>query len=230
MPDFNRHDSNPTRRGLMSGAAAIAGMGLLGEMTQAAVAPALAAEDKTTGIKITSVSTIPLGQKTLVKIQTNMGVVGWGEITRVMPKVAMALVASQFELLDGENPTRVEYLWQKLFRAHRDFRGGSIEVHTLSGIDMALWDITGKLHGVPVYRLLGGPVRDRIRIYNTPKAQKTGPGGTFTWSGTEHEVKQLVSHVEDARKRVGPDGSVMFDCHCMLPPPIMIQFANAIEP
>jgi galactonate dehydratase len=213
----------------MAGAGAFATIGLLGEMVQAADAPALAVEDKHTGIKISAVSTIPLGKKTLVKIQTNHGVVGWGEITQVPPRVACALVESMFELLDGENPTRVEYLWQKLFRAHRDFRGGSIEVHTLSGIDMALWDIAGKLNGVPVYRLLGGPTRDKIRVYPTPTATKTGPGAPFMWSGSEHEVRQLVSRVESARKQVGPDGSVMFDCHCMLPPPIMIQFANAIE-
>ena len=82
------------------------------------------------------------------------------------------LAQSLFELLDGENPTRIEYLWQKLYRAHRDMRGGPFMVHTISGIDMALWDITGKLWGVPVYRLLGGPCRDRIRIYPTPKAHK----------------------------------------------------------
>ena len=202
---------------------------MIDELINLVDAPALAVEDKATSIKISAVSTIPLGQKTLVKIQTNHGIVGWGEITRVPPKPACALVESMFDLLDGENPTRVEHLWQKLFRAHRDFRGGGFMVHTISAIDMALWDIAGKLHGVPVYRLLGGPTRQTIRVYPTPKALKTGPGRSFTWSGDLYEIKQLVARVEETRKRVGPDGSVMFDCHCMLPPPIMIQFANAIE-
>ena len=141
----------------------------------------------------------------------------------------MALVESMYELLDGQNPTRVEHLWQKVYRAHRDYRGGAFMVHTLSGIDMALWDITGKLHGVPVYRLLGGPTRDKIRYYPSPKAIKTAPGMPFPWSGNPSDVKELVKRVTDARKQVGPDGTVMFDCHCQLPPPVLIQFAQAIE-
>ena len=88
---------------------------------------------------------------------------------RASPK---PLAESLFELLDGENPTRIEHLWQKIYRAHRDIRGGPFMVHTLAGIDMALWDITGKLWDVPVYRLLGGPCRDRIRVYHTPKARE----------------------------------------------------------
>ena len=77
-----------------------------------------------------------------------------------------------FELLDGQNPTRIEHLWQVLYRSHRNHRGGPFMLHCISGIDMALWDITGKLWGVPVYRLLGGPTRDKIRVYPTDKAIK----------------------------------------------------------
>jgi galactonate dehydratase len=138
------------------------------------------------------------------------------------------LVESMYELLDGENPTRVEHLWQKLFRAHRDFRGGGFMVHTIAGLDMALWDITGKLHGVPVYRLLGGPTRDWIRIYPTPHATKVAPGVRQA-SLDPKDIREMVRTVEDARKRVGPDGTVMFDAHCMLPPAALIQFANAVE-
>src|SRR5262249_53785174 len=90
--------------------------------------------------------------------------------------------------------------------------------------------ITGKLWGVPVYRLLGGPTRTRIRMYNTPKAHKTGTGGPHPWSGNERDVQELVKRVEHARKQGGPDGAVMFDAHCAIPPPMLIQFAAAIEP
>ena len=113
-----------------------------------------------------------VGPVVYVKIETNHGIIGWGEIKGVDPRVAKPLAESLFELLDGENPTRIEHLWQKIYRAHRDIRGGPFMVHTLAGIDMALWDITGKLWGVPVYRLLGGPCRDRIRVYHTPQARE----------------------------------------------------------
>src|SRR3954467_11291138 len=109
-------------------------------------------------------------------------------------------------------------------------RGGSFMTHTISAIDMALWDIAGKLYGVPVYRLLGGPTRDKIRMYPTPKAFKAGTGGPWPFSGDPPDVRNLVKMVEDERKKVGPDGCVMFDAHCSIPPPLLIQFANAIQP
>ena len=96
--------------------------------------------------------------KVYVEMLTNQKITGWGEVSALVPTAAEALANSLFELLDGENPTRIEHLWQKLYRSHRDMRGGPFMCHTLAGIDMALWDITGKLWGVPVYRLLGGPV------------------------------------------------------------------------
>jgi galactonate dehydratase len=218
-----------SRRQLVTTAGAFAAAGVFAEMVAAADAPAVAVEDKATSLKITAAITIPLGAKTLLKITTNHGITGWGEISQLPPKVAVELVASMYELLDGENPTRVEYLWQKLYRAHRDYRGGAFMTHTISGIDMALWDITGKLHGVPVYRLLGGPTRDKIRVYPTPKAIKTAPG-VRAGSLDLKDVREIVRNVEETRKRVGPDGTVMFDAHCMLPPAALIQFANAVEP
>ena len=63
---------------------------------------------------------------------------GWGDLKGVHPRPAKALAESLFELLDGENPTRIEYLWQKLFRAHRNMRAGALMVHTIAGLDMAL--------------------------------------------------------------------------------------------
>jgi len=192
--------------------------------------PGKAVEDRATSIRISSLRAIPTGTKVYVKIETNLKVTGWGEITGLEPKVAAALAESLLELLKDENPTRIEYLWQKLYRSHRDMRGGPFMVHCISAIDMALWDIAGKLHNVPVYRLLGGPTRDKIRMYPTPKAFKVPAGGPKPWSGDPPEIEGLLRNIAEHRKRVGPDGTLMFDAHCCLPPPLLIQFANSLPP
>jgi galactonate dehydratase len=220
----------PNRRDAITAAGALAGAALLAEAVGAADNPAAQVADKASSIRITSLRTTVVGPKAYFKIETNHKITGWGEVTGSEPKVACALAESLFELLDGENPTRIEHLWQKLYRSHRDMRGGPLHCNTMSGIDMALWDITGKLHGVPVYRLLGGPARDKIRMYPSPKAHKTGTGGPHPFSGNHHDIANLVKAVADSRRMVGPDGAVMFDAHCSMPPPILIQFASAIQP
>ena len=191
--------------------------------------PAVQAEDRASAIRITGLRALPAGKKAYVRIDTTHKISGWGEMTGLEPETACLLARSLYELLDGENPTRIEHLWQKLYRSHRDMRGGPFLTHVLSAIDMALWDITGRLHGVPVHRLLGGPCRERIRLYPTAKAVKTGTGGPHPWSGTPKEIENLVDRVAQARKKVGPDGAVMFDAHSALPPPMLIQFAQAVQ-
>lgn len=191
--------------------------------------PAANVADKTSTIKITRLTATPVRRKVFLKLETNHGVTGWGEIDQLEPFVAAQLARSLFELLDGENPTRIEHLWQKIYRSHRDMRGGPFMTHTLAGIDMALWDITGKLWGVPVYRLLGGPTRDKLRVYPSVKATKIG-AGVHPFSGTPQQIQTIVQNVANARERMGPDGLVMFDAHCALPPPFLIQLASAIKP
>ena len=215
------------RQLLAAGAVAAGGIAMAEAVAAGAVAQV---EDKATSIRISGLHATPVGAKAFVKIETNHKITGWGEVTGLEPKVACALAESLAELLIDENPTRVEHLWQKMYRSHRDMRGGPFMVHTISAIDMALWDITGKLHGVPVYRLFGGPTREKIRMYPTPKAHKTGTGGPHPWSGGYHDIVGLIKSVENSRKTVGPDGAVMFDAHCAVPPPLLIQFCGAIEP
>jgi len=203
----------------------------LAEAADAAAAPGPAAEvvDRTTTIRITRMTATRMQRKVFLKVETNHGVTGWGEIDQLEAEVGAALARSIFELLDGENPTRIEHLWQKIYRSHRDMRGGPFMTHTLAGIDMALWDITGKLWGVPVYRLLGGPTRDKVAMYPAPKATKVG-AGPQPFSGNPNQIEAIVRNIADARKRVGPEGTVMFDAHCALPPPFLIQLAAAIKP
>lgn len=221
----------PTRRELLSSAAILAaGNALLQDMVSAQDNPADRVVDRASSIRITALRPFLVSPHLFIRIETNLGIVGWGEIKGLDVRVAKTLVESLFDLIDGENPTRIEHLWQKIFRAHRDMRGGPLMIHTLAGIDMALWDIAGKLWGVPVYRLLGGPTRDRIRVYHTPFAQKVPPPGIFEHSGTPADIEQIVAAIKVARSKVGPTGAVMFDAHCAVPPATLIQLASALKP
>jgi galactonate dehydratase len=221
----------PTRRDLLSAAAAFAaGNALLNDVVGQEQNPATQVVDRASSLKITGMRTFWVNPCLFIKIETNQGIFGWGEIKAVDLRVAKVLVESLFELINGENPTRIEHLWQKIYRAHRNIRGGAFMVHTLAGIDMALWDISGKLWGVPVYRLLGGPTRDRIRVYHTPQAKKVPPPGVFEHSGTPADIARIVASIKEAREQVGPNGAVMFDAHSAVPPATLIQLAAAIKP
>jgi galactonate dehydratase len=186
-------------------------------------------EDRGSSIRITALHAFPLGRKGYVKVETNVGIAGWGEINNMESAIACALAESLAELVIGENPTRIEHHWQRLFRAHRNLRGGGLMLHTIAAIDMALWDIAGKLYGVPVYRLLGGPCRDKIWMYPSPKAIKVGPGGPRYFAGTPAEIRELLGRIREAREMVGHDGAVMVDAHSCLPLPLVKQFAGYLK-
>ena len=209
---------------------AATGLGMVQDAMSAERNPAMTVADKTSAIRITGYKAWWINPVLFIRIDTNHGVSGWGEIKGTDIRVAITLLESLYELLKDENPTRIEHLWQKLYRAHRDIRGGPFMVHVISGIDIALWDLAGKLWGVPVYSLLGGPVRDRIRVYHTPKAQKVPPHGIYEHSGTPADIQRMVKAIADAREKVGPDGAVMFDAHCAVPPATLIQLASALKP
>lgn len=220
----------PTRRDLFSSAAAIAaGTALLNDVLPAAQNPAENVADRATNLKITALQATWVNPNVFIRLETNHGIVGWGDLKGVDPRVSKPLVESLFELIKDENPTRIEYLWQKVYRSHRNLRGGALMMHTLAAIDMALWDICGKLHNVPVYRLLGGPTRDRIRVYHTPFAQKV-PCHPLDHSSTPADIEGVVKRVQQAREKVGPSGAVMLDAHSALPPATLIQLASALKP
>src|SRR5262245_21875235 len=218
-----------SRRGLLGAVGAAGGFAFLQQAVAQENNPAGQVADTGSSLRITGLKTHRVQHKVYVELLTSQKITGWGEVSALVPTAAEELAKSLFELLDGENPTRIEHLWQKLYRAHRDMRGGPFMCHTLAGIDMALWDITGKLWGVPVYRLLGGPCRDKIRVYPTSKSHKAPPGGVFGHAVNPPELDTMVRMIKQARERVGPDGAVMFDAHCAVPPAALIQLAAAIQ-
>src|SRR5262249_5817767 len=165
---MTRPSGGLTRRGAFGALGAVAGgMALVNHAVAAADSPGAQVADSASTIRISGMKTHRVHHKVYVELQTNHKITGWGEVSALVPAAAEELAKALFELLDGENPTRVEHLWQKLYRAHRDIRGGPFMCHTLASLDMALWDITGKLWGVPVYRLLGGPTRHKVPLYPT---------------------------------------------------------------
>jgi len=102
-----------------------------------------------------------------VKVITDQdGLVGWGEATLEWhTRSVVGAIEDLSQLLVGEDPTRIEHLWQMMWRQHFWHGSGIVRSTAIAGIDIALWDILGKLHGVPCHKLWGGPVRDYIRLY-----------------------------------------------------------------
>ena len=101
-----------------------------------------------------------------LKIHTDGGITGLGEpYLENHPDSVIAEVLRLEPLLIGEDPTRIEWLWNRMYEGGSGYKGGPVKMSAISGIDMALWDITGKAAGLPVYRLLGGATRDRVLVY-----------------------------------------------------------------
>ena len=165
-----------------------------------------------------------------VKIETNHGITGWGEINGLDPTGAEPLAESLFELIDGENPTRIEHLWQKIYRAHRDMRGGPFMVHTISRHRHGPVGHRRQALGRAGLSAAGRSVpRPHPRLSHAKARQGPAPAASI------HAAPRPTStawspHGRGPAKRVGPDGAVMFDAHCAVPPPTLIQFAAAIEP
>ena len=124
---------------------AAAGSVLLDRSLDAADNPANLVSDRSSSIRITKLTPNICRDRVYVRIDTNLGIHGWGEIKGVIPSVAAALATSMFDLIDGQNPTRIEHVWQLLYRAERNQRGGAFMVHCIAGIDMALWDSASTL-------------------------------------------------------------------------------------
>ena len=168
-----------------------------------------------------------------LKITTDQGHEGWGEpIIEGRAATVRAAVEELSEYLIGKDPSRIEDLWQTLYRGGF-YRGGPVLTSAISGIEMALWDIRGKTLAVPVHDLLGGAVRDRMRVYSWVGGDSPGDvaqealssvGRGFTalkmngcermeWIDSPARVGAAVNTIAAVRDAVGPEIMIGVDFH-----------------
>ena len=182
-----------------------------------------------------------------LKIHTDEGVVGLGEpILEGRAKTCAAAVSEIEPYLVGKDPRFIVHHWQAIYR-HAFYRGGPILTSVLSGIEQALWDIKGKLLGVPVYELLGGPTRDRVRVYahvgNNPETLKQRKAEGFTAfktgvkRGGQSGVIASPRFIDEAaqafaalREAGGPDVDIGIDFHGALSQQNARLLIKALEP
>jgi galactonate dehydratase len=130
------------------------------------------------------------GEYLFVEVRTNQGITGWGEITtttKIANRAVADVVRQLNELIVGDDPTRIELIWHKIFRSFTYMGSRGATTHVISGIDIALWDIRGKMLGQPIYQLLGGPVRESILLYTHPEQRN------FTDAqGVIEEIRAIV--------------------------------------
>ena len=206
-----------------------------------------ATASETGKIRITKLETFLVKPRWLfLKVHTDAGLVGLGEpITEGRAKTCAAAIEEIAPYLVGKDPRRVVHHWQAIYR-HAFYRGGPILTSALSGIDQALWDIKGQALGVPVYELLGGPTRDRVRVYahaRTPEAvrQKRAEGFTAFKTGPFKQrparfieppgfVKLVGEKFAELREAVGPDADIGIDFHGAISPATAKLLIKEIEP
>ena len=126
-------------------------------------------------MKITSLTTYRVAPRWMfLKIETDEGISGWGEPVLEGRAHTVETAVREFgETVIGRDPRRINDLWQTMYRSHF-YRGGAILMSAIAGIDQALWDIKGRALGVPVHELLGGRVRDRMKVYSWVGGDRPG--------------------------------------------------------
>src|SRR5437879_5396586 len=176
-----------------------------------------------------------------VKLETNAGLVGWGEGTLEGKAGAVMACINDFrEFLIGADPVPVEHHWQSMY-VHSFYRAGPVMGSAISALDQALWDLRGKILGVPVYKLLGGPndpdgvrgyyianartLEDLQRLRETARAQgitafKGGLPSYYEWIETNQKISEAIAHVQMLREGLGPDIDIAVDFHAKTSPTV----------
>lgn len=205
-------------------------------------------------MKITSIQTfLTWGEPrnwVFVKIMTDSGLHGWGEATlEGHEETIRTCVEEMGRWLIGQDPLAVEQHWQVLYR-HGFWRGGVVLNSALAGLDQALWDLRGKAWGVPVYQLLGGPTRKRIRLYThvgiyNPAlleedarrdiadgftAVKTGAWASEASLPEAEQIAAFAERVGRLREIVGPNVEIMIDNHGRSRPAMAVRLMEALQP
>ena len=215
-------------------------------------------------MKITGVRTVLVNAElrnwVFVRIETDQpGLYGWGEATLEWKTHGVAGCVEDFKpLLLGEDPTRIEHIYQKLYR-HSFWRLGVVGMSAISGIEQACWDILGKELGAPVHRLLGGAVRDRVRMYThlgggqMEKVYETfdpGPLVDLAHQVVEHgytavkvvfipyseplmgppAVQRVEAAMRALREGVGDSIDIMIDFHGRTYPATAVEYIEAMAP
>jgi galactonate dehydratase len=202
-------------------------------------------------MKITKLTTYLAPPRWLfLKVETDEGIAGWGEpVLEGRAHTVQAAVEELADYLLGKDPLRIEDHWTVLYRGGF-YRGGGIHMSALAGIDQALWDIKGKAAGLPVHQLLGGPLRDRIRVYSWIGGDRPADAGAaaraavargFTavkMNATEElqfldshaKVDQALASVAAVREAVGPSIGIGLDFHGRVHKPMAKVLLEELEP
>ncbi len=202
-------------------------------------------------MKITRLTTYRLPPRWMfLKVETDEGVTGWGEpVIEGRARTVEAAVHELSDYLIGQDPSRINDLWQTMYRAGF-YRGGPILMSAIAGIDQALWDIKGKVLGVPVYELLGGLVRDKMRTYSWVggdrpadviagmKTLQAGGFDHFKLNGceemgiidTSRAVDAAVAKVAEIRSAFGNTVEFGLDFHGRVSAPMAKVLIKELEP
>lgn len=215
-------------------------------------------------MKITEITTTLVNAKmrnwVIVRVYTDQpGLIGIGEGTLEFQERAVAgAVQDLGPLIVGQDPRDTERLWEILYR-HPFFKGGVVSMSALSGIDQALWDITAKDLGVPLWRILGGLARDRVRMYDhLGGGDSSAVYDSDTVQSFAHKMKESIAegftavkilavpksaplggnanlrHAEElmgaARDAAGPDIDILIDFHGRTSAAMAIQYAKVFAP